>query len=149
MLCGCTMETHAGLRRFITFYTETQMHASQVFDDPGYYLARCLTENGTDFDREVREFRHCVTAALRKCHAPIEMQIAAQDKTVDISMRNDIHSLLASCSYGSMCERIKKLEQRLTRIEGYLSGMDPEPVDYDEQDRMAFESEKLRQGLEQ
>jgi len=87
------------------------MHASQVFDDPSYYLARCLPENGTDFDREVREFRHCVTAALRKCHAPKEMQAAAQDKTVDISRRNDIHSLLASCSYGSMCSRIESLEQ--------------------------------------
>ena len=48
--------------------------------------------------------------------------------------------------------RIKKLEQRLTRIEGYLEAeMPPEDdEDHDEQDRMAFESEKIeQQGLEQ
>ena len=49
--------------------------------------------------------------------------------------------------------RIMALEQRLLRIEGYLEAEDgtvlSEPVDYDEQDRMAFESEKIeRQGKE-
>ena len=149
------------------------MHARQVFDDPGYYLARCTPNDGGEWEDERMEFRDCVIGALRKCHAPQEMIEAARDMTGDISRRNDIHSLLASCSYGSMCARIEaleqseltfteegeqrvmKLEQRLTRIEGYLEAEMPRYAfeggeDHDEQDRMAFESEKIeQQGLEQ